>query len=114
MDPKILNKILAQLMANSAISKFVSGAVSSEDGKLQLVLTGNADKLDIDQLRTLLKKLSENIAESGDVEDLFDVTASGPNVITVILNADDEGLHERSTKHRCRTLRDAINAEWPW
>ncbi len=114
MDPKILQKILAQLMANNAISKIMSGAVSAEDGKLQLVLTGNSEKLDIDQVRMLLKTLSENIVASGETEELFDITAVAPNVITVIVNTGEDEFHERFAKRQCGTLRDSINAEWPW
>lgn len=116
VDPKILQKILAQLMANNALSEFMSGAVSAENGKLQLVLTGNSEKLDIDQVRMLLKTLSENIAASGEAEELFDITAVGPNVIAVIVNTDDDEFqfHKPLGKRHCRTLRDSIDAEWPW
>lgn len=114
MDAEALQKIITHLISNGPFGELLKGVVSVEDGQIKVVFSGGVDDVNLEQMKELLDTLSKKIVLAGEKDAVMDVSSIGPGVLTLIVKSadDDETLkqHGKSAK----TLRDAINQEWPW
>jgi len=113
VDNQTLQKILTQLISKSPVGDLFKGIASYSDGEMHLVLSGDGDKIDLDQMKQLIGMLAKNFPADEDGQPLFDVESFGPDALTVVVKAlGSAGIGPAN--HEVGTLRDAINREWPW
>jgi hypothetical protein len=110
-------RMLKHLLSQPAFQKFLEQAAEmQQSGDLHSLVIGNTD--DNPDLGNLMGSISIDAESIDGLDDAMEMMGDSDNLVhfvTLVLNMDPHKLAAiTGERHEPSTLRESIDAEWPW
>ena len=104
-------------MSQPQFAELLKGIAGQEDGQVHLLLADGKEMAGAEQVKHLMESIGEHANNMAGLKELIGsagASGAGLQVVTLLLQLGGKNGPVASPLDQARTLRDAIDREWPW